>query len=148
MSGTYGFDQMPLKSTLPAAVRGVEPSGGLKSRCASTTTPTPTAVMATTTVTTATRRAAWRLIRAYRFGSGGGGLSPPDDPANTLRPSASLTVRALHVFDPSFGRAASIVIVSPTFREFGLQPLRVRVLGGPPSHCHAWTAPLSSFTSR
>src|SRR5689334_15633229 len=34
MSGTYGFAQTPLKSTLPAAVRGAGPSGGLKSRCA------------------------------------------------------------------------------------------------------------------
>ena len=30
MSGTYGFCQTPLKSTLPDGVRGVGPAGGLK----------------------------------------------------------------------------------------------------------------------
>jgi len=41
----------------------------------------------------------------------------PDDPANTFRRSASVTVAALAVFDPSFVRYASAVISSPGFRD-------------------------------
>src|SRR5213593_3115997 len=143
MSGTYGFAQTPLKSTLPEGRRGVGPAGGWYPRCAAATAGNTTIV-----ARTASRLAATRRVIALSYCFGGGGLSPPDDPAKTLRPSASLTTRALQVFDPSFASTPSIVISSPIFREFGPQPLRVSVLGGPPSHCQGCGPPLSSFTSR
>ena len=40
---------------------------------------------------------------------GGGGASGADDPANTLRPSGSLTRRRLQVFEPSLARKPSMV---------------------------------------
>ena len=65
-----------------------------------------------------------------------------------LRPSGSLAMRMLHVFERSFAMKPSMVIGSPYFRESLLQPLRVSVLGAPPSHCHGCTLPCASFTSR
>src|SRR5438874_6600136 len=59
MSGTYGLDQTPLKSTLPAAVCGVGPSGGLKSRCAAAI-----AGSAAIAAKSAMRRAARRVMAA------------------------------------------------------------------------------------
>ena len=44
------------------------------------------------------------------------GASPPDEPANTLRPSGSFATRMLQVFEPSFASAPSMVIGSPTSR--------------------------------
>src|ERR1700733_4510927 len=70
------------------------------------------------------------------------------EPANTFLPLGSLTDRALHVLVPSLERKPSMVAWSPTFSESRLQPLRVRVLGGPPSHCQWATVPLSSLVSR
>src|ERR1700677_3607881 len=72
-----------------------------------------------------------------------------DDPANTVLPSANLTEVALQVFEASLASVPLMLIRSPFFRSFLVQPLRVSVLGGPPSHCQDATAPvLSSFTSR
>ena len=49
---------------------------------------------------------------------------PPSsaDPANTFRPSGSVTFLALTVFDPSFARKPSIDTISPTFSESFRQP--------------------------
>src|SRR5205809_4128049 len=79
---------------------------------------------------------------SYRWGGFGAvGLSPPEEPANTLRPSGSLTRRALHVFEPSFASTPSMVIWSLGFKELLLQPFRVSVFGGPPSHCQCCRLP-------
>jgi len=51
-----------------------------------------------------------------------------DDPANTRRPSASFTTRALAMFDPSLAREPSTVTSSPTFSEWRAQPLRTRTV--------------------
>src|SRR6516165_4243511 len=140
MSGTYGFCQTPLKSTVPDGKRGVGPIGGLKSRCPAAgwlNAPVPTN-------TASSDAARWFFTEGsfYCGCFGGAGLSPPEDPANTLRPSGSFTRRALHVFEPSFASTPSITIWSPIFNESLVQPFRVSVLGGPPSHCHGCT-PLS-----
>src|SRR5436190_22907224 len=139
MSGTYGFCHTPLKSTLPDGRRGAGPSGGLKSRwAASGCTNAPVSASPATSVAARcffTADSLWR-IRSYCGGFGGGGLSPPEDPAKTLRPSGSFTRRALHVFEPSFASTPSMTTWSPIFRDSLVQPFRVSVLGGPPSHCH------------
>src|SRR4029453_9516245 len=100
MWGTYGFCHTPLKSTLPDGSRGVGPAGGVKSRCAATGWPNTLA-----SASAASRLTARRLFTDptpfYLCGFGGGGLSPPDDPANTLRPSGRVTIRALQALDPS-----------------------------------------------
>src|SRR6267142_349706 len=140
MSGTYAFCQTPLKSTLPDCNRGVGPAGGWNSRW-------PAARIGTTTAI-ASRLAAKCFFTRGSYFFGGGGASPPEDPANTLRPSGSLTMRALQVFEPSFASTPSIVISSLGFKEFTLQPFRVSVFGGPPSHCQCCRLPCSSFTSR
>ena len=40
-----------------------------------------------------------------------------------------------------------MVTWSPTFKESFVQPFRVSVLGGPPSHCHSCTVPSLLVTS-
>src|SRR5437763_733073 len=57
---------------------------------------------------------------------GPGVWSPPDDPAKTRRPSASLTTRALAVVEPSFAREPSTVTTSPIFSESRRQPCWMR----------------------
>src|SRR5271170_7036338 len=74
--------------------------------------------------------------------------SPLVEPAKTLLPLGSFTERALQVFELSFASQPSMVSWSPGLMELLLQPLRVNVLGGPPSHCQATTLPFWSFTSR
>src|SRR6185295_12450605 len=49
-----------------------------------------------------------------------------EEPANTLRPSASVMRAAFAVFDPSLARYASTVIRSPGLSEFFVQPSRMR----------------------
>jgi hypothetical protein len=61
----------------------------------------------------------------------------PDEPAKTLRPSASVTVAALAVFEPSFARYASTVISSPKLSDRLLQPSRIRPFGFDVSIIHS-----------
>ena len=61
--------------------------------------------------------------------AGRGGASPPDDPANTRRPSASVTTRALAIFEPSLAGEPSTVTSSPTLSDFLVQPFRASTFG-------------------
>jgi hypothetical protein len=47
---------------------------------------------------------------------------PPDDPANTRRPSGSTTLRAFADFEPSFASVPSTETRSPCFSESFRQP--------------------------
>src|SRR5215471_16852897 len=78
----------------------------------------------------------------------GAAASPPDDPAKTRRPSGRFTEVALQVREPSLDNVPSMLTWSPSLKASLVQPLRVRVLGGPPSHCQRALAPDSSLTSR
>src|SRR5262245_24807919 len=57
------------------------------------------------------------------------GLPSAEDPANTLRPSASLTLFAFAIFAPSFARYPSTVTWSPSLSESCFQPSRLRNKG-------------------
>src|SRR3989442_14240907 len=109
MSGTYAFCQTPLKSTLPECVRGVGPTGGWNSRWPAASIGKATAI--------ANRLAAKCFFTSGSYFFGGRGGSPAEDPAKTLRPSGSLTARALHGFEPSFGISPYDGTWSPTFKE-------------------------------
>src|ERR1700722_3690257 len=74
-------------------------------------------------------------VRLPDYCAGRLGAPSSAEPANTLLPLGSFTDRALQALVPSLERKPSTVAVSPIFSESLLQPLRVRVLGGPPSHC-------------
>src|SRR5689334_6903438 len=76
-------------------------------------------------------------------------LGPPSSaaPAKILRPSARVTLRALASLLPSLARYPSMVTVSPGFREFRVQPRRMRPLGLPSSNSQLVTLPASSVTS-
>src|ERR1700735_440303 len=69
------------------------------------------------------------------------------DPANTLRPSASVTLRALASLEPSLAREPSTLTLSPGFSELRVQPRRIRAFGLPSSGSQLVTVPESSFTS-
>ena len=71
----------------------------------------------------------------------------PEEPANTVRPSASVIRAALAVFEPSLARYASTVISSPGFRERLLQPSRIRPFGFDVSIIHCAVVPVGSLTS-
>src|SRR5512138_2187840 len=71
----------------------------------------------------------------------------PDEPANILRPSASVTVAAFAVFDPSLARNASTVISSPNFNDRLLQPSRIRPFGLDVSIIHSVVFPSASGTA-
>jgi hypothetical protein len=69
------------------------------------------------------------LITLYGLTCDGGGASPPEDPANTRCPLASVTTRALAILVPFLAAEPSTVTSSPTFSEFLLHPLRRRTFG-------------------
>src|SRR5579862_655869 len=75
------------------------------------------------------------------------GPPSPDVPAKTFRPSASVTVRALAILDPSFAMAPVTVTTSPTFKECLVQPCLIKPFGLASSRFQLVTLPLSSFTS-
>src|SRR5687768_2812538 len=52
------------------------------------------------------------------------GAPGPDEPANSLRPSESVTVRAFAAGEPSRARNPVTVTVEPTGRSFCRQPRR------------------------
>src|ERR1019366_9672593 len=146
MSGVYGRSQSPLKSGFPSTALGVGPSGGFGAAgplpvpwpydgTANTTKATPVAILLKKCMFTS------NLLENYSA------LGVSAEPAKTFWPLGSVTERALQVFDPSFARNPSIEIVSPSFSASLVQPLRVNVLGGPPSHCQRTIFPLSSFAS-
>src|SRR2546427_1557538 len=76
-----------------------------------------------------------------------GGTSPPDDPADTRRPSASVTTRALAIVERSFAIAPSTVTSSPIWRDLPVQPHWTSTLGLASSRLQLVTFPLSSLTS-
>src|SRR6266571_7441165 len=76
-----------------------------------------------------------------------GAPSPPDDPANTLRPSGNLTLRAFAVLEPSFAIEPSTVTWSPAFSESFLQPCFSSTGMAPSSKFQLVTFPLASLTS-
>src|SRR5207253_9773830 len=59
----------------------------------------------------------------------GDATSPPDDPADIWRPSASVTTRAFALFEPSFAIAPSTVTSSPILNESVFQPSCPSTLG-------------------
>jgi len=61
-------------------------------------------------------------LRLPRTNHRGGAMSPPDDPADTRRPPASVTIRALAVAVPSFAIAPSTVTSSSMLRDLLVQP--------------------------
>src|SRR5215471_10340349 len=67
--------------------------------------------------------------RAAGDASGAAPGSPAGDPANTRLPLASVTLRALAIFEPSFAADPLTVISSPIFNELRVQPWRTRTFG-------------------
>src|SRR5688572_18813179 len=75
-------------------------------------------------------------------------MSKNDDPANSSRPSDSVTDFAFIRLLPSLATQPSIDTLSPTFTTSLFQPYRVRVDGLPISTVHVPLTPRSSFASR
>src|SRR5580658_3243267 len=156
MSGTYGRCQSPLKSGLPSGVRGAGPLAGL---APSSAAPPGACAKQRAGIDTATASVSAALVirlrvrvdicwsAGYCVGAFLEGPPSSAEPANTRLPSGSFTVRALQVLVPSLDRKPSTFTWSPIFSESLVQPLRVRVFGGPPSHCQWATVPLSSLVS-
>src|SRR6266581_2010521 len=83
----------------------------------------------------------------YCLSPSGTGPVSKDDPANTWRPSASVTVLAFAPWEESFERKPATVTTWPGFSEFLVQPRLINPLGGPSSQSQLTIFPLSSFTS-
>src|SRR5581483_7297091 len=94
----------------------------------------------------------WRIFSTVCPGRGPPPPGPPppssDEPPSTVRPLARVTDRALQRFEASFAVAPSMLTSSPSVSVLRLQPWRIKTLGGPNSHAHSVTLPLSSFTFR
>src|SRR5712691_5303604 len=76
------------------------------------------------------------------------GAPVPDDPRNSLRPSAKVMSRPFPRLDPSFARNPSTTISAPTGSDSLVKPRRYNAFGGPPSIIQRSTVPSAFFTSR
>src|SRR5215510_5955008 len=88
----------------------------------------------------------YSLTTRYFF-SYGFGPSPPDDPANTLFPSLSVTLVAFRRLEPSLASDPLTVTFSPTLRSFLVQPRLISIAGAANSTSQLTTLPAASLTS-
>ena len=105
----------------------------------------PTSLPFTEPTTSASPR--WRENNYGVVGVASGVPVSNDDPANTWRPSASVTDRALATVASVLEWKPEMVTTCPGLSEFRFQPRRIRPFGGPSSKSQCTILPLSSLTS-
>src|SRR5262249_55063520 len=91
-----------------------------------------------------------RHVRLCQSGFSPSAFSPAAsllEPANSFRPLARVTERALPLSEPSFARQPETITASPIFIELRVQPRRIKPFGLPSWRAQLSTLPPSAVTS-